>query len=188
MGRRGRLVPLISETPGFDAYYLVNAGNGVIVSISYFTDRAGAEESTRVAAQWVGLNLVELVRRHQRCGWLSSVSGLSDWAPARECIPREADATCLEHQVTRRLPTKRSQLSAQNPVWSSVVCIPCAAPRRPLLANAGPILLMIQIVDCADDEGIQTGEVCQQPPRHALLELSMFEYAGQQERVCSAGG
>jgi hypothetical protein len=47
----GALVPLISETPGFDAYILVNAGNGVIVSISYFTDRAGAEESTRVAAE-----------------------------------------------------------------------------------------------------------------------------------------
>jgi hypothetical protein len=117
------------------------------------------------------------------------VSGLSDWTPARECIPREADATCLEYQVTRRLPTKRSQLSAQHPVWSWSTAYPALPPRRrPLLANAGPTLLTIQIVDCADDEGMQTGEVCQRPPRHALLELRMFEYAGQQEGVCSAGG
>ena len=45
--------PLVSRTPGFEAYYLVDAGAGVLVSISLFADRAGAEASTREAAAWV---------------------------------------------------------------------------------------------------------------------------------------
>ncbi len=47
----GGFVPLISETPGFEAYYLVDAGNGVVVSLSLFRERARAEESTRGAAE-----------------------------------------------------------------------------------------------------------------------------------------
>jgi hypothetical protein len=59
----GGFVPLIAETPGFEAYYLADAGNGVVVSISLFEDRAGAEESSRGAAEWVRRNLADLVRR-----------------------------------------------------------------------------------------------------------------------------
>ena len=59
----GGFVPLLSETPGFEAYYLVDAGNGVVVSTSLFGDRAGAEESTRGAAEWVSRNLADLIRR-----------------------------------------------------------------------------------------------------------------------------
>jgi hypothetical protein len=63
MGCRGLLCPLPSETPGFEADYLVDAGNGVVVSISLFGDRAAAEESTREAAEWVSRNLADLIRR-----------------------------------------------------------------------------------------------------------------------------
>ncbi len=59
----GGFVPLISETPGFEAYYLVDAGNGVVVSLSLFRERARAEESTRGAAEWVRRNLADLVQR-----------------------------------------------------------------------------------------------------------------------------
>ena len=59
----GGFVPLPRETPGFEAYYLVDAGNGVIVSISLFGDRDAAEESTRRAAEWVSRNLADLIRR-----------------------------------------------------------------------------------------------------------------------------
>ena len=58
----GGFVPLISETPGFEAYYLVDAGNGVVVSLSLFRERARAEESTRGAAEWVSRNLADLVQ------------------------------------------------------------------------------------------------------------------------------
>ena len=58
----GGFVPLPRETPGFEAYYLADAGDGVVVSISLFGDRAAAEESTRGAAEWVRRNLADLIR------------------------------------------------------------------------------------------------------------------------------
>ena len=47
------LVPSISELPGFSGYYLVDAGNGVMSSIGFFDTSAHADESTRLASQWV---------------------------------------------------------------------------------------------------------------------------------------
>jgi hypothetical protein len=52
----------VSRTPGFEAYYLVDAGQGVVLSISAFAERAGAEASTREAAEWVGGHLADLVQ------------------------------------------------------------------------------------------------------------------------------
>ena len=54
-------VPLISKMKGFVAYYLVDAGNGVIVSTSIFRTQAEADESTKAAASWVKANLAALV-------------------------------------------------------------------------------------------------------------------------------
>jgi len=54
-------VPIISQAPGFVAYYAVNAGNDVVVSISVFEDQAAADESNRMAANWVKQNLAALV-------------------------------------------------------------------------------------------------------------------------------
>src|SRR6266849_8505045 len=59
---RAALSPCPGRTPGFEAYYLVDAGNGVVVSISLFGDRDAAEESTRGAAEWVSRNLADLIR------------------------------------------------------------------------------------------------------------------------------
>ena len=53
--------PIISKASGFIAYYALDAGDGVVVSISIFTDQAGAEESNTVAAEWVMENLASLV-------------------------------------------------------------------------------------------------------------------------------
>jgi hypothetical protein len=47
------LMPRMSELPGFSAYYLVEAGNGVMSSIGFFETQAQADESTRLAATWV---------------------------------------------------------------------------------------------------------------------------------------
>ena len=62
----GRLVdegfiPIISEVPGFVAYYWVDAGDGVIISTSVFEDQSGAEESNRRAADWNGENVASLL-------------------------------------------------------------------------------------------------------------------------------
>lgn len=54
-------VPIISRGAGFMAYYAVNAGDGVVASISVFETQAGAEESNRMAASWVKENLAALL-------------------------------------------------------------------------------------------------------------------------------
>jgi Antibiotic biosynthesis monooxygenase len=41
------VMPMLSRMPGFAAHYFVDAGDGVVASISLFEDRAAAEESTR---------------------------------------------------------------------------------------------------------------------------------------------
>ena len=53
-------VPIVSSVPGFAAYQLVDAGNGVVVTLSGFADRAGVEASTSKAAGWVKENLASL--------------------------------------------------------------------------------------------------------------------------------
>jgi hypothetical protein len=47
------LLPRLSNLPGFEGYYLIEAGNGVMSSIGLFDSSAQADESTRVAANWV---------------------------------------------------------------------------------------------------------------------------------------
>jgi len=47
------LLPRLSKLPGFEGYYLIEAGNGVMSSIGLFDTSAQADESTRVAAGWV---------------------------------------------------------------------------------------------------------------------------------------
>lgn len=47
------LLPRLTELPGFNGYYLIEAGNGVISSVGFFDTAAHAEQSTGVAADWV---------------------------------------------------------------------------------------------------------------------------------------
>lgn len=47
------LVPSLSELPGFGGYYLIDAGDGVMSSIGLFDTKAHADESTRLASEWV---------------------------------------------------------------------------------------------------------------------------------------
>ena len=54
-------VPLISQIPGFVAYYWVDAGGSVVISTSVFQDKAGAEESNRRGADWVRQNLAPVL-------------------------------------------------------------------------------------------------------------------------------
>jgi hypothetical protein len=54
-------LPIIRQTPGFIAYYAFVAGNKTIASVSIFDSEAGADESTRRAAEWVGKNLAQYI-------------------------------------------------------------------------------------------------------------------------------
>jgi hypothetical protein len=47
------LVPRLSKLPGFSGYHLIEAGNGVMSSVGFFETSAQADESTRVASDWV---------------------------------------------------------------------------------------------------------------------------------------
>jgi hypothetical protein len=47
------LVPRLSKMEGFGGYYLIEAGNGVVSSVSFFDTSAQADESSQVAAAWV---------------------------------------------------------------------------------------------------------------------------------------
>jgi hypothetical protein len=58
---RETFLPVISEIPGFVAYYWVDAGGGVMISTSVFRDKAGAEESNRRAAAVVRESLASLL-------------------------------------------------------------------------------------------------------------------------------
>jgi hypothetical protein len=46
------LIPRLSKLPGFKGYFLMEAGDGVVRSTSFFDTSMQAEDSTRVAAEW----------------------------------------------------------------------------------------------------------------------------------------
>jgi heme-degrading monooxygenase HmoA len=55
------LVPILSKQKGFVSYHVVDGGNDVVISVSLYQDRAGAEAANTSAAQWVQANLADLV-------------------------------------------------------------------------------------------------------------------------------
>ncbi len=60
LGEEG-FVPIISEMPGFVAYYLVDAGDGVMVSTSVFEHKEAEEQSNWRAGQFVAQHLAPLL-------------------------------------------------------------------------------------------------------------------------------
>lgn len=53
--------PQLRDKPGFQGYSVVNAGDGVLATITVFESEEAAEESTAAAATWVQENLANLV-------------------------------------------------------------------------------------------------------------------------------
>jgi hypothetical protein len=58
---RESFIPLLRKTPGFAAYHWLDTGNGVGASLSIFNDKAGPEESVRLAAAYVQEHLAGLL-------------------------------------------------------------------------------------------------------------------------------
>ena len=54
-------VPLISEMPGFIAYYCVDAGDGVMVTTSVFEHKDAEEQSNFRAGEFVAEHLLPLL-------------------------------------------------------------------------------------------------------------------------------
>jgi quinol monooxygenase YgiN len=58
---REDFVPLIKKAKGFVRYYWLDTGKGEGVSLSVFEDKAGADESVRLAADYVQKHLSKLL-------------------------------------------------------------------------------------------------------------------------------
>jgi hypothetical protein len=54
-------IPIIKDARGFLAYYAVDSGLGTVTSVSVFENQAGADESNRMAADWVRENLASML-------------------------------------------------------------------------------------------------------------------------------
>ena len=78
-------IPIIRQVPGFQEYILVETDEG-LVSVSIFADQAGAEESTRRAADWVQQNLTGFFTGPPTVTigsvWLHDVGGAMSGTPA----------------------------------------------------------------------------------------------------------
>ena len=56
-------VPLIRKAKGFVRYYWLDTGNGEGASFGVFRDKAGADESVALAAEFVRTHMARLLRQ-----------------------------------------------------------------------------------------------------------------------------
>ena len=54
-------IPIISDVPGFKAYYVIYSPDDTVTAISIFEDYAGAQESNRRGLAWAEENLTPLL-------------------------------------------------------------------------------------------------------------------------------
>jgi hypothetical protein len=55
------LIPRLSKVDGFRGYYLIEARDGVMSSVNFFETLEQADESTRIASNWVRDEKLETV-------------------------------------------------------------------------------------------------------------------------------
>jgi len=60
---REEFVPLVRKAKGFRRYYWLDTGNGEGASFGIFDDKAGADESVRIAADYVRDHLSKLLKQ-----------------------------------------------------------------------------------------------------------------------------
>jgi hypothetical protein len=58
---REEFVPLIKKAKGFVRYYWLDTGKGEGASVSVFNDKAGADESIHMAADYIKTHLSKLI-------------------------------------------------------------------------------------------------------------------------------
>jgi hypothetical protein len=76
------LIPRLSRLPGFKGYFLMEAGDGVVRSTSLFDTSNQAEDSTRVADEWMKDEKLEEVVPNPPKGTVSKVIAHETKAPA----------------------------------------------------------------------------------------------------------
>jgi len=76
---REEFVPIIKKAKGFVRYYWLDTGKGEAASVSVFRDKAGADESVQLAADYVKEHLSKIyypeTRDYRRADQSSRLSG-----------------------------------------------------------------------------------------------------------------
>jgi hypothetical protein len=73
--------PMLRYRPGFQGYWAVDAGDGVLATITVFETEEAAVESTRAAAGWIRESMPELASNTPQVT-VGSTTGLMAEAPA----------------------------------------------------------------------------------------------------------
>jgi Antibiotic biosynthesis monooxygenase len=73
--------PTIRDQPGFQGYWVVNGGDGVVATITVFETEAAAAESTAAAGSWVQATIPNLVPNPPRVT-AGETTGLAAEVPA----------------------------------------------------------------------------------------------------------
>lgn len=73
--------PQLRDQPGFQGYWVVDAGDGVLATISVFDSEDAAVESNAAAATWVQQNIANLVPSPPRMT-AGETTGVSAQVPA----------------------------------------------------------------------------------------------------------
>jgi hypothetical protein len=73
--------PQLREQPGFQGYWVVDAGDGVLATITVYETEDAADQSTAAAATWVQENIPNLVPSPPRVT-AGTTTGVSAEVPA----------------------------------------------------------------------------------------------------------
>lgn len=73
--------PMLKDRPGFQGYWVVDAGNGVMATITVFETEDAAVDSTSAAADWIRESLPELASNTPQVT-VGSTTGVMAEAPA----------------------------------------------------------------------------------------------------------
>lgn len=73
--------PMLKGRPGFQGYWVVDAGNGVMATITVFETEEAAVDSTSAAADWIRESLPELASNTPQVT-VGSTTGVMAEAPA----------------------------------------------------------------------------------------------------------
>src|SRR6476620_11404152 len=108
----GRLVresflPLLDQVQGFIAYYRIDAGDGAMSSLSVFDDKAGADESVKLAHDWVSGYAHSLIHTPPRVTQALAAPSETKNPPGQTPRPQRT--------LTRQSPTTRQLAPGQGP-------------------------------------------------------------------------